>query len=248
MKVKLLSTLFFFTAQISFSQTIKGKIVFNNYAIPDVEVINANSKTLTVTNANGNFSIAAKANDILVFVSKEHQLKKLAITSGTISTKELVIELILKAEELDEVVITKMPSIHLSSDTKWEQGKLDQYALEKAVITPKVAGVYMGGIENAPDFIRIAGMIIDLFRKEKAPTKKSVPKIEFKALTATAFDEKFYVESLKLKPEQIALFLEFCDADPKSKTVSASNNDLALMDFLFVKNNEFKNLNAPFGG
>jgi hypothetical protein len=41
MKVKLLSALILFTSQFSFSQTIKGKVVFNNYAIPKVEVINA---------------------------------------------------------------------------------------------------------------------------------------------------------------------------------------------------------------
>jgi hypothetical protein len=248
MKVKLLSTLLFFTAQISFSQTIKGKTVFNNYAIPDVEVINANSKTLTVTDANGNFSIAAKANDTLVFVSKEHQLKKLTISSGTISAKELVIELILKAEELKEVVITKMPSIHLSLDENYEQAKVDQYAVEKAATATPVTGVYMGGIENGMNFVRIGGMIAGLFRKEKEAADITAPKINFKAWAETVYDQKFYVESLKLKPEQIALFLEFCDADPKSKTVSESNNELALMDFLFVKSNEFKNLNIPFGG
>ena len=80
MKVKLLSTLLFLTAQISFSQTIKGKIVFNNYAIPNAEVINASSKTLTVSDTNGNFSIAVKANDTLVFVSKEHELKKITVS------------------------------------------------------------------------------------------------------------------------------------------------------------------------
>ena len=55
MKVKLLSALLFFISQFIFSQTIKGKVVFNNYAIPNAEVINANSKTVTVSDANGNF-------------------------------------------------------------------------------------------------------------------------------------------------------------------------------------------------
>jgi hypothetical protein len=59
MKVKLLSALILFTSKFSFSQTIKGKVVFNNYAIPKVEVINASTKH-TVSDANGEFSIIAK--------------------------------------------------------------------------------------------------------------------------------------------------------------------------------------------
>jgi uncharacterized protein YfdQ (DUF2303 family) len=51
-------------------------VVFNNYAIPKVEVINAVQKQFAVSDANGEFSIIAKTNDILVFVSKEHQIKK----------------------------------------------------------------------------------------------------------------------------------------------------------------------------
>jgi hypothetical protein len=242
MKVKLLLFLLLSISQYSFSQTIKGKVIFNNYVVPNVEVINTNSKILTVTNSNGVFSIAVKANDILVFVSKEHQLKKITITPETINTKEVVIELILKAEELNEVVITKMPSIKWKTDTKWEQDKLDQYAVEKASNATPVTGVYMGGIENGMDFKRIGGMIVDLFRKEKEPAMESVPQIEFKALAENTFDQKFYIEKLKLNPEQIPLFLEFCDADSQSKIIAQSKNDLALMDFLFAKNTEFKKL------
>jgi hypothetical protein len=59
MKVKLLCALILFTSQFSFSQTIKGKVVFNNYAIPKVE-LHLVQKTLAVSDANGEFSIIAK--------------------------------------------------------------------------------------------------------------------------------------------------------------------------------------------
>ena len=45
-----------------------------------------------------------------------------------------------------------------------------------------------------------------------------------------------------LKPEGVALFLEFCDADPKSKNILDNNNPLSLMDFILTKNEEFKKL------
>jgi hypothetical protein len=243
MKVKLLSTLLFFSSQFSFSQTIKAKVVFNNYAVPKVEVINVDTKTLTVTDANGDFSIAIKANDVLVFVSKEYELKKIAITPQTITKNNLIVELTLQPEELDEVLITKIPSIKLSSDAKWEQGKLDQYAVEKAAITPKVVGVNMGTIENGMNLMRIGGLILKLFIKEKeeVPENKQ-QKIEFTQLAKSSCDQNFYIETLKLKPEEIALFLQFCDADPKSKTIMDNYNLLSMMDFLSAKNSEFKKL------
>ncbi len=242
MKEKLLSLFLFFTFPFIFSQTIKGKIVFNNYTIPNVEVINSNSKTLTVSDANGRFSIAAKMNDILVFVAKDYEFKRIVINPSILKDKDLNIELVLKAEELKEVVITKMPSIKLSSDANYEQEILDQYGLEKSTYAPKVIGVNMGTIENGIDFMRIGGMIAGLFKKEKEPKKQTAPMKEFKDLASERLDKRFYLENLKLKEDEIALFLDFCDADPKAKETTKNFNVLGLMDFLLEKNIAFKKL------
>jgi len=240
MKVKLLSALILFTSQFSFSQTIKGKVVFNNYAIPSVEVINATTKTLTVSDSIGEFSINAKTSDILVFVSKEHQVKKITISPTLFTKNQLVVELILKAEELNEVLITNIPSIKISKDQKWEQDKIDQYTLEKNTGTPKVLGVYTGTIENGMDFMRIGSMISGLFKKEKEEINNSIPVIEFSTLAKNSYDQKFYLETLKLQADEIELFLQFCETDPKSKIVVANNNTLNTMDFLFIKNESLK--------
>ena len=133
-----------------------------------------------------------------------------------------------------------MPSIKLSTDKTYEQGKLDQLIIEKSARSLKT-GVYNGSIENGMDLMRIGGMILKLFIKEKEVVKE-IPQIEFKQLAKSTCDEKFYLQTLKLNPDQIELFLEFCDADPKSKTVAESNNALTVMDFLLAKNIEFKKL------
>lgn len=244
MKLKLLSTLILFTYQFSFSQIVKGKVVFNKYAIPKVEIINATTKTLTVTDANGEFSIIAKTNDALVFVSKEHQVKKLTLNSTLFTNGELDVELILKAEELNEVLITNRPSIKISKDEKWEQDKLDQYTLEKNARATKVNGVYTGTIENGMDLMRIGGIILGLFIKDKGEVKKTPTEIEFSTIAKNSYDQKFYLETLKLQPSEIELFLQFCEADAKSKKVASNNNTLSTMDFLFAKNAEFKKLTS----
>ena len=244
MKVKLLVTLFFVYGQFCFSQTIKGKVVFNNYAIPNVEVINSTQKKITMSDADGNFLITAKANDILVFISKQHQLRSFTVNPLLFTNGELLVELILNAEELNEVLVTTMPSIKLSKDQKWEQGKLDQYTLEKNAQKLKVTGVSSHTIENGMDFVRIGKLIGSLFKKEKdsEQPKKNNSLATFKTIAKNSCDQKFYIETLKLKPEQIDLFLQFCENDPKSNTLLQDSNDLAVMEFLIKKNNEFKKL------
>jgi hypothetical protein len=102
--------------------------------------------------------------------------------------------------------------------------------------------IYDGTIENGADLMRIGGMILDLFIKKKESNKNPDLKIEFKELATTSYEESFFINTLKLKPEEVALFLEFCDADPKSKNILDNNNPLSLMDFILTKNEEFKKL------
>lgn len=245
MITKLLSILVLFASQFGFSQTIKGKVVFNNYAIPKVEIINENSKIVVVSDADGSFSIAAKRNDILIFIAKNYELKKIVINPLIINDSDLNIELVLIGEELKEVVITKMPSIKLSSDKNYEQEKLDKYALEKAANRPKVIGVNMGTIENGMNLMRIGGMLGGLFKKEKEPIKKEKPIVPFKDLAKTSCDQNYFINTLKLKPDEIELFLDFCDADSKSKTIATSKNVLSTMDFLLEKSIAFKKIQTP---
>ena len=235
--------LLFFAFQSGFSQTeklIKGKVLYEQFPVEKIEVANFNSKKTTITNAAGGFSILVKTGDELIFISKNHDIKKIVLDQKTIDKNNLLISLILKPEELEEVVITKIPSIKLGTDKAYEQGKLDQYAVEKSARSLKT-GVYNGSIENGMDLKRIGGMILKLFIKEKEVVKET-PQIEFKQLARSSCDQKFYIETLKLKPEEIALFLQFCDADPKSKILLENSNVLSMMDFLSTKNLEFKKL------
>jgi hypothetical protein len=74
--------------------------------------------------------------------------------------------------------------------------------------------------------------------KEKTKSKKLFPKWIFHGSKKIA-DKKFYLET-KLKANEIELFLQFCEADPKSRTIAANDNTLRTMDFLFAKTRSLK--------
>jgi len=126
----------------------------------------------------------------------------------------------------------------------FNQEYADQSKLEKEAINQKPIGVYDGTLVNSADLMRIGKMILKLFVKEKEMTKNKIPEIKFKELATATCTQDYFNKTLQLKPEEVSLFLEFCDADPKSKTILENTNPLSLMDFLFAKNIEFKKLQS----
>ena len=243
MKAKLLTAISFFTYQLSISQTEKllhGKVLSNNYPLKKVEVINKTAKTSTTTDYLGDFSILVKAKDSLLFFSKDYFFTRLKITPEDISKNNLIINMVIKPEELDEVVVT---SIKLNP-FKISQQDLDDIKLTKdALSLQKYTGVYNGTITNGADFGRMGTGLINLFKKDKdKELKKKTEQTVFKKLVAASIPSTFFTKDLKLPPEEVELFLDFCDADPKSKNLLENNNVLTTMDFLYAKNEMFKKI------
>ena len=85
-------------------------------------------------------------------------------------------------------------------------------------------------------------MIGKLFSKEKEIVNVESPLIVFKDLVKNNFKPDFYTKTLHLKEDEVALFLEFCDVDPKARLLEKSNNQLMLLDFLHQKRDEFKKI------
>jgi hypothetical protein len=247
MKHKLLVTFFFIAIQIGYSQTekqISGTVFCNDFALQGIEVLNLVSKITTKTDGNGNFIIMAKATDELVFVSQKYFYKSINLKKETIDKTNFIIQLVRKSEELDEVVIKKIKFDKLVYN-KYEQESLDKLSLENAQAKVRNPLMNDGTIPNGMDLIRIGGDLIDIIKKiAKIEDKKkqTFEKNDFKEFINKQLKPDFYTQSLHLKPEEVNLFLEFCDTDESSKTFTSKTNVLTLMEFLFAKNEEFKQL------
>lgn len=239
MRVKLLTTISFFTYQLSVSQTekfLKGKVLSQNSALKGVEVINKTAKTSTVTNDLGEFSILAKEQDSLLFFSKDYLFTRLKLTFKDLEKSHLIVEMTPKAEELENVVVSR--SVFNKTELKKianNKEEINKIKIRKQFdeVTSKV-NVYDGRIKNAINFS------YPIFDK---PKKKIEPRDDrFKKLVIASCPPDFFIKNLKIKTEEKEIFLDYCDADPKSKTLLEKSNDLELIDFLYAKNEEFKNL------
>lgn len=235
MRVKLLTTISIFTYQLSISQSEKvlnGKVLSQNLPLNKVEVINKTAKTSTRTNELGEFSILVRPKDSLLFFSRDYFFKRLKISQQNIDQNNIVVNMILKPEELDEVLITdiKFPKVSAAD--------------ENSTVIPKPAisnpGIYTGGITNGADLMAI----FSLFMKKDKKAKNKKQGLTFKQLVNATVPLDFFSNDLKLNPEEKELFIDFCDADPNSQFILKQKNLLYTLDFLHTKNQEFKKLNS----
>jgi len=243
MKVKLLTTISFLTYQLSISQTeklIHGKVLSNNFPLKKVEVINKTAQTSTTTDYLGEFTILVKAKDSLLFFHKNHFFTRLKISQENIDKNNIIVNMIARPEELDEVIVTNMKL----EPFKISQQDLDKVKFEKdAASLQKYTGVYDGTIPNGMDFGRMGKGVFNLFKNnKKEELEKKTEETVFRKLVAASIPNTFFTKDLKLPPEEVELFLDFCDADPRSKNLLENNNVLTTMDFLYAKNEMFKKI------
>jgi hypothetical protein len=129
-QIKFVVFFLFFSIQISFSQSetvYKGKILCNNFPIENIEIINLNSEISAFSSSAGEFFIAAKSEDIVVFASKLYEYKRISVHPEYLNNLIQIISLIKKPEELKEVIITKVKWQHIGSD----KNASNQIALDK---------------------------------------------------------------------------------------------------------------------
>jgi hypothetical protein len=231
MKIKLPFLFLFLAFQFGFSQTEKlilGRILCNDFPLQGIEIVNLVTKKSAIADTNGRFSISAKVDDMLVFISEKYDYKRLILDQEFLDKNNFIIVLTRKPEELDEVVVISKISF---PKIKFDKNIASQLTIEKAAKNPKPYGVYDGIIENG------IGMTIPL-----GGGRKKIHEIDFKEFMKKNYNDSFYIEILKLKPEEIGLFIEFCDVDLKSKAVLENTNPLKSLDFLMSKKIEFEKM------
>ena len=152
MKQKLLLLLFFFTFLNCFSQdrkTIHGKVVFNEMAIEKIDVVNLTIKKSSTTEAEGNFSIEAKAGDELFVLSNDYYDIKITLEKKDFTSEKFIISLSKKPIELDEVTINKVEKVNVTVSPE----EIRMAKIAKFENSPKVLGVYTGEMPYGVDFV-----------------------------------------------------------------------------------------------
>lgn len=238
----------FLSCQLCFGQvltrkTVHGKVVNDSVAIENGLVFNLNAKTGAVIDNKGFFSVLAKVKDTLVFSSLGFKTKKVVVSQADITSSFFRIKLNAVANQLLAVVVYAKNGPHPEFgntqkivDTQYYE---DQQSSPKNILMMPTGT----GDPNAMDCIRVYNMIFKSLFRNNPEKSDLVSEVAFTTVAMESVSYSFFTDKLKLKEDQVGLFLLFCENDPKSKTfVNTTSQEFEIMDFLITKNSEFKNI------
>lgn len=236
--------LIFFTqfifAQNENRQSLHGQFI-NEFALVDNGyVFNLNSKTRTFISDQGFFDILAKAKDTLLVSSASFKSKKIILQDKDFAKPLFVVNLESQTTLLNEVLVKGKTEIKPAIPSS--QGIVDMKFTDDVKSSPKNRSMLSdGSIENGMDFVRMYKMVSKLFKKE-AEKAVANSNVRFSEAVSKGIDSYFFTNTLKLKSNEVGLFLDYCENDPKSKTLLQEKDEFMLIDFLITKNEEFKRI------
>jgi len=225
--------------QIAFSQSImrkslKGQVINDSIKVDNVVVFNINAQKGTSVYGDGSFEIEVRENDTLFFSSLSFLPEKIVVTNREIEKGLLTVPLEAFINKLQEVVIKNKVKPELDSN----RNIIDTQYAKDSKSSVKNPYVYTGEIENGVDFMRIFKDIGRMFKKKKKD--KIAQEIVFTDLVMKKIDYDFYKNTLKLKDEEIRLFLFFCEKGEHDFEQFNTKTNFEIMNFLIDKNKEYQ--------
>ena len=94
-------------SQTSNEKLLHGIIIADSASMVGIDVVNLGNEKVTVTNNKGEFSILAKADDILVFSSMTLEMKRMLVDEDDLKSETITIYMTPKINELNEVIVKK---------------------------------------------------------------------------------------------------------------------------------------------
>jgi hypothetical protein len=212
-----------FTTPLIWSQSLRekqliGKVQTDSIYLAAIEVVNLSNAKTTLTNQNGEFSILAKANDVLVLNSSSLEIKRVVVTAQQLVSGGIVIEMIPKAIALDEVVVSKNPF----EGTRFYPGQKTYTPAQRKLYTAR------SGILDRP---------LNWLSGRTAMLKKGViaERKEYDLYRVSLlYEDLYYINTLKIPQEYIKDFQYYLIEDPEFLAALNAKNRM-LMLFLSSK-------------
>lgn len=218
-KILLLTFLVSYVA-LSQEKIIKGRVVANGNNVEGINLVNLVNEKSAVTDSNGDFSILAKVDDLLVFSAVNMHYKRKIIEADDFQKDIIIIEMEPKINQLDEVEITKYVNI-------------TAYNLGIIKFKPKVYTV--------AERRMIARVGSRAEREARVEGEKKLMLIE---RIGILYSDEYFIRVLKIDPDYVMAFKYYCSEQPDfMKIVNSRVKDkikLAIIE-LARKYNELQN-------
>ncbi|WP_348797790.1 hypothetical protein [Flavobacterium adhaerens] len=245
MKTLLKIFILLFCSQFCFGQmltrkALHGKLLNESGQLESGLVFNINSQSGDVVDGRGNFSILAKVNDTLLVTSLGFKSEKIVLKESDFSSPYYSIKLKSVANELMSVIVYAKHVPQFGNT----QSIVDTQFYDDAQSTPNnVLMMPTGtGNPNAMDVIRVYNKVFKSLFKDNPGKEDFVTETSFTDVAMHSVSYSFFTDTLKMEDDKIALFLMYCENDPKSRNFVDTKQKIEIMDFLINKYDVFKNI------
>ena len=217
---------FLFLSPIAFGQTvsekiIRGKIIVELGNPAGVTIINLVTEKSTVSDSNGEFFILAKVDDLLVFSSINLEYHRRIIEEDDLKSDIIIIKMIAKIIELEEVIVNKHPEINAVSLGISPKG-IKKY-------TPAERRLYTANSTPGDALINMMSGRTAMLKKEIEVEKKE----RLLKLFSSLFDDTFFTKTLKIPADYVKGFQYYCVEDSRISEVLKSKNKTKI-EFLII--------------
>lgn len=224
-----------------YSQNLSGVVYDAEAPVSGARIMNITSKSITSTDANGNFKIYAQVNDTLIFSSLFHHTKQLVVNTLDLSETQ-VYELKKLVNELDEVELYG-PTAHKPMDEE-EATKALNEQLKKDL--EKHSYKYKKPNTSGIDFIAIGGAIVKLFKRktprEHQPIETMITADDLDKLFKKDkfFNDTFLLLDLNITKDFKHLFFAYCETKDLPSSLLLPDNKIYLIDNFLDYSAEFR--------
>ena len=206
---------------------LQGQVISGESAIVGVFVINKATGTEVKTNATGNFTIAARNGDMLAVYGTGITARDFAISTATFAEQPYVMEVVINAYELKEIVIDKITpeSLGLVPKNQKQYTPAERRLKTASDLDPQMGIGTMAGVSVSADAIinAISGRTKMLKKALETENKEfAIQKLN------GIYTEEQIINELKIPAEYVQGFLFYAveDADCAA-ALKTKNNELA---------------------
>lgn len=224
---------------------IQGEITAKD-EVDGIHILNISSKTFTISNSEGRFSILAKLHDTITFSGISYELKQVVVNQDIMDSKPLKVYLNEHINILDEVVVGKVLtgdlSLDLSNSGLEPQPNFYDLGIQGYTGKPKTqterrlyeATSGTGLIPLNPIINAITGRTKSLKNHVKLETLDAcLDRIK------SAFSDDLFA-NYEMDEDQKANYFYYCQEDPEFGGLCQRQDDLTVFEFLVVKLSAFK--------
>jgi hypothetical protein len=209
------------SAQAGIEKWIKGQITSDAIPLQGINVINTSSKIKSVSDQYGNFSIVAKEGDVLSYSAVDYESLRKIINKQEFTLGSIVVNMTPTSIELNEVIV--------NGHTEISAENLGIIPRNQIKLTPAERKVYTATSTNTDALLNYFSGRTKMLKKGVAIETKEVlmSKLEY------LFEDKYYIETLKIPQELIKGFQYYCIEDAGfASSLQSKNKNMSM--FLIV--------------